>query len=109
NPLGKSEIVLLQGLSLGQPCLSQSSLEGSLLAASRLQADQLSQHLEHRGRLASCLVKDPPIGPGNLQEFQLSQITVEPRLVIVFTSGHQKPPHDRCRNGRKVQDRRALT
>ena len=57
DPLGETEIILSEGLRLGQPRLVESPLKGSLLAGSLLQADQRGQDLQ----LVFCKVSQAPI------------------------------------------------
>src|SRR5947199_9664846 len=66
NPLGEVEIILLQGLSLGEPCLSQPSLESSLLATAGFETEKPSQYLQHRAPFAGRFIQHLAIGPGDL-------------------------------------------
>src|SRR5208337_2978900 len=107
DPLGEVEIVLGQGLRLGEPRLAESTLQRSLLTSRLLQAKKRGQHLHHRITFTSRLVEHFAISPSDLGQLQFGQIPFQLCLEIVITSCHERPPRFPYRNGRKRRDRRA--
>src|SRR6185312_5599647 len=105
NALREVEVVLGERLRLGEPRQPQPTLEGTLLTGSLLHADQRRQHLQHRVPFASRLVEYLAVALGDLQELQLGQVAVQPRLEIVIASRHEGPRWSLCRSDRKRPDR----
>ena len=77
NAFGEVEVVVGQSLLFRQPRLSQSPLQGALLADGLLHADERGQHLEHGTAFASRIVEHLAIAAGHFQEPQVNQVAFQ--------------------------------